>query len=1139
MEKNKIVTSLTLAGILTAGVLGGNSNAATKSLGVCKNIITGKDLVPYVLDNANDIITSDRIRAEYTTASNLQLKYSNKVSTGDTFTTASGKKTVIVYGDVNQDGIVDTYDAKLAQKIYLEGDKSTATDVQKAAADVQRNNNSINVDTYDANNIQKFWLQGGEYVKVKPVGVPDDVTTETEYNVTVDAGKGINNQNYTKLKTTLTPTTAFIDETGALKIQAKKLNEETGKYGTPVELTATFASVKANMNSVDVDIDLSKTGLIDITSDTTSDNTNGTYKIEVLRGTTVVAETDVTTHVFPDTTTKLQAAVYARRVGSENAEINVVGYGEGTIEKVYCSITAPSPDNAATLKKDGTGVTVTNNEAKTTFTNNELTESTSYTVYYVLEDSYGNLLHKSTVAVAEDADTNAPIATVKKIEAVNNANKFNVTIERAAGVAETTTVPVTVVLYKDGKAIATEKVTVPASANSVETSVFADMNDKTGTYTVKAIVDGSTTNQPSDIYDSKNNENGTTTVSSLAKATNIKVSEVEDQYTGTKTEIVSWDYAGKEEVTYTLQYKEHTVDNWDTPTEIEDLTEKKIELDDLSLDDNKIYDLRVVTSLKEADNKKIPSTSDEKQVFVLNLASAGTIEKTSNSIKLTEVTPLTLTGKGTNAKENLVTTYRVKVWYSEDSDNHTESNCIITKDIVLNKEANKATYESEVIEGLEPKTSYYVEVYAVYDGVMSNAVARTVKTNFKEIPINFTVDKTITTPTDGKIKIVDSTHAFIGKEDVTNTQVFSSEYQAILNNVVSKLATGDKVKVSGNNVEIELAEVTDSVAFGDLKGLNVSIKGNINYRTISNTNTEGKDETKANSIVLKDGLFTVSTALEANTVTVNNAKIKSTVGKYVVSSNTTSNINNVDVKATVANAEIAPTAGTLTVTPSNSSLEITDNTTGNLAVNFTGDATNTAVQSGNVSVASKEGDVTITANNANITGNITANVKAGDLVIDANTNYSITGKVTVTIEDGEVDLSDPTLSGAKAVTVVNVNDPKADPAIAESTVVTGILKNKAPFTTTAAIDIRKYTDDDTTVTGVDTTEVDAIINAEEKAAAKEELYANVKTFINNLGISDKADATIEIEEDVNGVQTVTVTFDGNVNYTFNGSLELK
>ena len=104
MEKKKIVTSLTLAGILTAGVLGGNSNAATKSLGVCKNIITGKDLVPYVLDNANDVITSDRIRAEYTTASNLQLKYSNKVSTGDTFTTASGKKTVIVYGDVNQDG---------------------------------------------------------------------------------------------------------------------------------------------------------------------------------------------------------------------------------------------------------------------------------------------------------------------------------------------------------------------------------------------------------------------------------------------------------------------------------------------------------------------------------------------------------------------------------------------------------------------------------------------------------------------------------------------------------------------------------------------------------------------------------------------------------------------------------------------------------------------------------------------------------------------------------------------------------------------------------------------------------------------------------------------------------------------------
>lgn len=1143
MEKKKIVTSLTLAGILTAGVLGGNSNAASNSQGVCKNIISGESLVPYILESAEDkdVVTSARLKAEYTTASNLELKYTDRVRTGDTFTTTTGKKTVLVYGDVNQDGKVTTLDASYAQSIVL---GANATELQKAAADVRRNNTSINVTTVDASSIQEFVLNGGDYVNVKPVGAKDEVSSEAEYNLTVDAGKGINNQNYNKLKATLTPKTEFLDEEADLTVKIKKLDEKTGKYGTASNLS-TFkkADVQSNRNSVEIDLDLSKTVNI------SKAETNGTYKIEVLRGTTVVAETDITTHVFNDTTSKLKANVYARRVGSENAEINVVGYGEGNIEKVYCSLTSYS--NGADLKKNGIGVTVTNNETRSTFTNNEVPSATQK-VYYVIEDSYGNLLYKNSVDVAADTKNNAPIASIKKIEAVNNANQFTVTVERANGVLDTTPVPVTVILYKDGKAIDSKTATVKANDTSVVTAAFADMGKETGSYTVKAYVNGDTANQPSDMYNSTSNENGTITVSSLEKATNITLNEVTDQYKGTVTKELSWDYAGNEEVNYIVEYKLSTGD-WDVAGDVTTITvangEKKLDVTS-RLNANKIYDVRVKVQLKTPDNTKIASTSDDKRLFTLKFTSAnnrGTVTKTKNSIKLTKVTPLPLTGKSADATDDLVTTYRVKVWNHESSEDHTESNCIINKDVVLTKEEKGGTYESPAIEGLQPGASYDVYVYAVYDGVESEDDTTKfnyslVKTDFNEIAIDFDVDNTLTAPKAGKIKVNTGNTAYIDTENVTDTNVFSTEYQAVLNNVVSKLATGDHVKVIENDVTITLADVTDAVAFGDLKGLNVTIIGNKNYRQISNTNTDLKEET----IVLQDGLFTVSKVLVAKTVTLNNAKLQSIVGKYIVSNNTTSTINNVDVNATVADAEIAPTKNKLTITPSESVLDITNSasikTAQDLQVIFQGDSSNEISQSGDVKVTSKVGgNVTITAANADINGNITADVKGKEvpeaslasnamdkLVISAPTNKTIKGNINVTIENATIDLKDAKLTGAKSVNIVNVKDDKADPKVAELTEVKGILKTNAPFKTTGTITVKnnyKVDDDTETISGL------TLIGTS--------TLADAKTFINNLGLPETAGAEISITEDANKVQTVVLTFKGNANYTFNGELELK
>ena len=61
MDKKKIISSLALAGILTASVLGANVNASAateylKPVGVYKKLVEGRTVVPYVLQNATCFI---------------------------------------------------------------------------------------------------------------------------------------------------------------------------------------------------------------------------------------------------------------------------------------------------------------------------------------------------------------------------------------------------------------------------------------------------------------------------------------------------------------------------------------------------------------------------------------------------------------------------------------------------------------------------------------------------------------------------------------------------------------------------------------------------------------------------------------------------------------------------------------------------------------------------------------------------------------------------------------------------------------------------------------------------------------------------------------------------------------------------
>lgn len=193
MDKKKILSSLALAGILTANVFGANVNAAAegeylKPVGVYKRLVEGKTVVPYVLKDKNTPVTVKDVQSEF---ANLESVNGTKVTdmnatmgTGDTFRLEGEEEdyTVIVYGDVTGEGKISTKDALLIQKIALKKETNVSKEVLEAA-DV---NNNGKITTKDALAVQKYVLGKGEYETVIDELPPVEDTTAPVLNGIID-----------------------------------------------------------------------------------------------------------------------------------------------------------------------------------------------------------------------------------------------------------------------------------------------------------------------------------------------------------------------------------------------------------------------------------------------------------------------------------------------------------------------------------------------------------------------------------------------------------------------------------------------------------------------------------------------------------------------------------------------------------------------------------------------------------------------------------------------------------------------------------------------------------------------------------------------------------------------------------------
>ena len=312
MDKKKIISSLALAGILTASVLGANVNASTvdeyvKPVGVYKQLIAGKTVVPYVFENSDLKVTVKDVKKEF---GNIELVNGNAVTdenyvmkTGETFKANGVEYTVVIYGDANKTGEVSTRDALKIQELAL---SENADSIEKLVSDLDVNGE---ISTLDALRVQQFVL--GKASVVKEVPPAEEPEGDSIYTVSVNDNGYINteNESATKLKIKLEST---LSENKELNISVTDTKKGEVKDTVTIEAHKDYIEKEVNLSSLE----------------------DGNLEIKLLDGEEVVAKVTAEKNTIVPNATNVRT----NRVSTKSATLSLDVCGESEITKVYYTV---------------------------------------------------------------------------------------------------------------------------------------------------------------------------------------------------------------------------------------------------------------------------------------------------------------------------------------------------------------------------------------------------------------------------------------------------------------------------------------------------------------------------------------------------------------------------------------------------------------------------------------------------------------------------------------------------------------------------------------------------------------------------------------------------------------------------------
>ena len=452
MKKNfKIVSSMALAAMLTISSIGTNSFAAvtenqtkTEPVSIYRNLIAGKTAVPFVLANRDDRVTIKDIKESeqfnITKFNGIAVPSENTiVGTGDTFVSNGEEYTVVVYGDVDGNGAINSIDALDVEKHITEIEKLDS--VQQEAGDVV---NDDELNSLDSLAIKKYIVGLQDPVINK---LPAEEVQDSNYTVTVNDNGVVNNVNASSSKVTIKLTEELTEDmTGvSIKVTEPDGTEKTIKTGVTIPAYTSQVTVDAiNMSSI-------------------AEGKIAGKIVATIDG----KETVLGTFNFEKNTEDIPTAsqVITNRVSTPEATISFNSCGESDITKMYYVIeelpVSDEPEKADVLK--GKTIDVNGSKLENAVISEELKNNKAYKIYYVLENSYGSTSEVSSAVITKDTEDVTEEKKIQEItvpvlekegETITNANFELVLAEGEEATGKT----FIITIFKDGKAIEEKEV---------------------------------------------------------------------------------------------------------------------------------------------------------------------------------------------------------------------------------------------------------------------------------------------------------------------------------------------------------------------------------------------------------------------------------------------------------------------------------------------------------------------------------------------------------------------------------------------------------------------------------------------------------------------------------------------------------
>lgn len=983
MDKKKIISSLALAGILTASVLGANVNASTvdeyvKPVGVYKQLIAGKTVVPYVFENSDLKVTVKDVKKEF---GNIELVNGNAVTdenyvmkTGETFKANGVEYTVVIYGDANKTGEVSTRDALKIQELAL---SENADSIEKLVSDLDVNGE---ISTLDALRVQQFVL--GKASVVKEVPPAEEPEGDSIYTVSVNDNGYINteNESATKLKIKLEST---LSENKELNISVTDTKKGEVKDNVTIEAHKDYIEREVNLSSLE----------------------DGNLEIKLLDGEEVVAKVTAEKNTIVPNATNVRT----NRVSTKSATLSLDVCGESEITKVYYTVVksdAGAPNEEDLVKT----IDIKNNSISDANVSNELETNKAYKVYYVLENAYGSKSEMKNVIISKDSDD---VTQAEKIEEITapDLTKTATAEFTWTGVQSTNYI---VTLYKDGKAV--EVKTATNGSGTDLTVDFTDSMKKAGTYKIAVYAEGT-----EDVLASEVTESAEVKVQKLSAITDLAFKNEDNKI------MLTWENANEKDSFKEYQIKLYTINEKGEESESATIgnpgTDKKEVEVTSNISDNTIYIAKVVVVAKDGQM----ATINSEEIVSSQFYKVGT--PTIDDAKTSETTvTLKATGIDINGKE---ATYKVKVYDVNESGNPEEANYVLKTTKNVEFKDGKI-----VIDELDSNKPYVFKLIASIDGEEVESDYSDVVRTLPELKNLTVVSKAEDAKKAGKVFAESESKLVVGGKTIELTNYDNSAKLANSIKIINALKTGDVVSIDNEKVSLKLdggASATDESrdlsSVTGVEKVTLEIESNKFSKTIKTSQVK--------EVILKgtDSIFNV-TDVVADKVTLTDGVEVVGEREYTVEANAEVIINGAKMSTKL---ETVVTAGTNALTvkanEATNNLVFENKKDTNLTISFEGLDNNTSVQSGSIVIKSNGGQVTVTSNKTNVDAELTVEVNSGDVDI---TEPALNGdkNITVTLAKGESSTINAIVKTKAPVALTNVSVDITDEDLLEESDVT-------------------------------------------------------------------------------------------------------